>query len=449
MNRRQFLRCGALVATGGPLLPCVWRLRANESATREALLERAQDGIQRHRRSDLTVVAFGPDRAAMADVAVEVRQLRHEFRWGANLFGWARSGDPDMEAAYRSRFAALFNFATLGFYWEDYEPVEGQPRYAHTDEALEWCLAHGIACKGHPLVWANIPDPDWLPADPGAIRAASLGRVRDLVARYRGRIDLWDVVNEPSLLMWAETRLGAWAQSVGTYSFVRQHLEAAREANPQATLLINEVLTDYPVYSLLNGLREAGRLLFDGVGIQSHMHRGAWSLARLWALCDRFGELGVPLHFTELTVLSGVRLAGGGWTASTPEAEVDQARHVVDHYTLLFGHPVVQAVSWWDLSDRGAWKEAPAGLLRRDMSPKPAYDRLRELIHGTWWTGAQGPTDNDGRFVVRAFHGRHRITVRWPDGSTSCCEAECARGGRNVIEMSWSRRINDGNGGCR
>ena len=45
-------------------------------------------------------------------------------------------------------------------------------------------------------------------------------------------------------------------------------------------------------------------------------------------------------------------------------------------YTALFAHPAVQAITWWDFSDLGAWLGAPAGWLRRDMSPKPVYDRL-------------------------------------------------------------------------
>jgi GH35 family endo-1,4-beta-xylanase len=367
-------------------------------------------------------------------IAVEIHQLRHGFLWGGNLFGWAVPGAPEIEAAYRARFAELFNFATLDFYWHQYEPEQGRPRYARTDAAVDWCQANDIACKGHPLVWASIPDPTWLPKDAAAIREASLGRVREIVGRFRGKIDVWDVVNEPSLLLWANTRLGDWAQSVGTHSFVSQHLRAAREANPAGTLLLNEVLTAYPSYSLLDGLREEGKPLFNAVGLQSHMHRGPWPLDGMWTLCDRYGGLGVPLHFTEFTVLSAAGTEGR-WEAPTAESEQAQADHAARHYTLLFGHPAVAAVSWWDLSDRAAWKAAPAGLLRADMSPKPAYEQLHELIRKQWWTTAQGQTNSDGQFMCRAFHGRHRVTVCWPDGREAHRDIDCARGPKNVIEM--------------
>jgi endo-1,4-beta-xylanase len=433
MNRRRFLKSAGF-ATGASLLDAGWRAKAAEFEE-ETLLARAREGIDRHRQGELVVRVTGGDDRPLPGVAVTVRQLQHQFLWGSNLFGWALAGDPNAEAAYRQRFAELFNFATLAFYWHYYEPEAGQPRHAATEATLEWCETHDITCKGHPLVWANISDPGWLPTDAAGIREASLGRVRDIVGRFRGRINLWDVVNEASLLLWANTRLGAWAQAVGTQSFVRQHLRAAREANPAATLLLNEVLTPYPSYSLLDELREEGVPLFDAVGLQSHMHRGAWTLDRMWALCDRFGRLGVPLHFTEFTLLSGPGGSEGQWENPTAESERTQAELVTKHYTLLFGHPAVAAVSWWDLSDRGAWKAAPAGLLRADMSPKPAYERLQELIRRQWWTSTSGTTNAEGRFACRAFHGRHRLTVQWPDGRESHRDIHCARGGENEVVL--------------
>lgn len=392
----------------------------------DALLARAHSNIEQHRQSPLTILVTTDQNRPSVGVTIEIEQMRHSFLWGCNLFGWAIPGEPMLEAAYRKRFAALFNFATLGFYWNFYEPEQGRPRHALTDAVLRWCQTHDITCKGHPLAWANIADPSWLPTDAEGIHAASLGRVRDLVSRFRGRIDYWDVVNEPSLLLWASTKLGAWAQAVGTQSFVRQHLLAARAANPNATLLVNEVITPYPSYSLLKALREDDKPLFDAVGIQSHMHHpGPWPLGPMWELCERFAELDTPLHFTEFTILSAPITAQGP-VEPTAASERTQADQMVQRYTLLFGHPAVQAVTWWDLSDRGAWQSAPGGLLRADMSPKPAYEKMQELIRKQWWTSIQTTTDAQGQFTCRAFHGRHKITIRLPDGRAFSREMDCA-----------------------
>jgi endo-1,4-beta-xylanase len=154
----------------------------------------------------------------------------------------------------------------------------------------------------------------------------------------------------------------------------------------------------------------------DAIGIQSHMHDGPWPLPTLWQTAEDFAQFGRPLHFTEVTVLSGPARGddptkpSAGW-ATTPEGEAAQADYVEGFYTALFSHPAVRAITWWDLSDRGAWRNAPAGLIRKDMSPKPAYERLMKLIHSKWWTDARGETGPDGVFSARAFCGDYRVTV--------------------------------------
>ena len=87
-------------------------------------------------------------------------------------------------------------------------------------------------------------------------------------------------------------------------------------------------------------------------------------------MCQQFARFGVPLHFTETTILSGARKwdkpPGGPWP-STPEGEAYQARETARFYTMLFSHPAVQAITWWDFTDRQAWKGArPAFCGRHD-----------------------------------------------------------------------------------
>lgn len=69
---------------------------------------------------------------------------------------------------------------------------------------------------------------------------------------------------------------------------------------------------------------------------------------------------------------------------TTPEGEIRQAEETIQHYKTLFSHPLVEGITWWDISD-GGWLNAPAGLLRKDGSSKPAYDELMKLVKGEWW----------------------------------------------------------------
>jgi hypothetical protein len=132
----------------------------------------------------------------------------------------------------------------------------------------------------------------------------------------------------------------------------------------------------------------------------------------------------MPLHFTELTILSGRPKAtdDNEWHRrrddwpSTPEGEAAQLDYGSALYTLLFSHPAVEAITCWDFSDNGEWQGAPAGLVRADMSPKPLYDWLAEAFGERWTTRAKVTTDAEGRARVRAFFGEHDMTVRTSSG---------------------------------
>jgi hypothetical protein len=95
---------------------------------------------------------------------------------------------------------------------------------------------------------------------------------------------------------------------------------------------------------------------------------------------------------------------------TTPEGEERQAQEAIQHYKTLFAHPLVEGITWWDMSD-GGWLNAPAGLLRRNGSSKPAYDELLKLIKGEWWIGpTHFATDETGKIQFSGFLGDYELT---------------------------------------
>lgn len=379
----------------------------------------------------------------MPGAQVSIDQVRHDFLFGCNLFAFNHCPTPALEQAYRQRFAAIFNYATLGFYWASYEEVRGHPQYDYTDAVVAWAREHGIACKGHPLAWDHpASSPAWLPDDPKEIERLSTGRVRDIVSRFRGRIDRWDVVNEPTHLMQKvnKSKMADWAASLGQVPYVTEHLKVARAANPSATLLVNDYRLEPRYYEILDQLRQDGKLLFDAVGIQSHQHDGPWPLHKVWEICDTYAKLGLPIHFTETTLVSGPRKGPGeNWGATTPEGEARQAEQTARFYTTLFAHPAVQAITWWDFTDLNAWQGAAAGWVRADMSPKPVYERLLSLVKGDWQTKASGQTDAEGEFKTRAFFGDVRVTVKAPNGATMTKDCTWRRDDPNRFELRLAK----------
>ena len=328
--------------------------------------------------------------------------------------------------AYQQEFAALFNYATLPFYWGAFEYQQGKPDYARLQTMADWCVSHNITPKGHPLIWQQVW-PSWAPRGADSAIPLLKARVDDLIPRYKDTIRYWDVVNEANYAAEYDPANGEsmWVRRDGPLSVVGTALDWARNAGKELpyTFIYNDYNVDNPNVTLLTGLQKEGKLP-DAIGLQSHMHSGTWPLTKVWAVCQKFRKFGKPIHFTETTVISGPkRDADGGappatdWS-TTSDGEAAQAKYVAEFYTVLFSHPSVRAITWWDFSDLNSWMGAPSGLVRKDMSPKPAYTALMDLIHRQWWTTITAKTNSSGTIQRRVFYGDYTITVTNSKGTT-------------------------------
>lgn len=438
MNRRAFLRTGAGAAALVLSSPG-WLARAADEPSDADLLSECKVNIEKHRKTSFVISAHDASDSPLRGAELTVEQLSHHFRFGCNLFQLGRCANPEQEELYRHQFASVFNYCTLPFYWTSYEPERGHLDYTRTEEALAWAIPAGIECKGHPLVWDHpAGSPAWLPNDPAELAALVKDRVRNLVARFRHRIEIWDVVNEATHLPdhANNTTMAHWGAAIGSVRYTSEPLTVARQTNPEALLLINDYRTDEAYHKLLDHCRSEGELLCDAVGIQSHMHDGVWPLHKVWSICSTFNRLGRPLHFTETTILSGPRNGPGeNWADTNPHDEERQAEQTANFYTALFAQPSVQGLTWWDFSDYHAWQHAPAGWLRADMSPKPVYERLHALIKTQWWTNLSGRTNRHGQFTTRAFYGKYRVTVKRPGAAPLSQEFHLLPGVKHRLEL--------------
>ena len=79
-------------------------------------------------------------------------------------------------------------------------------------------------------------------------------------------------------------------------------------------------------------------------------------------------------------------------------------------YTVLFSHPLVEAITTWDFND-GCWLRAPSGFVHEDNSLKPSYEALKQLIHGDWETHQVLTADRDGRVSFTGFKGGYTVST--------------------------------------
>jgi len=388
------------------------------------------DPALQHRVRETTVTVRHADGSPAAGTEVAVEQLTHAFGLGNIGFDLVGMTDEQLDASELARqWLDVYNTATLPFYWGDFEPSEGAPRTDRLLHTARWLADRGVRVKGHPLVWHTLA-PTWLGDRPtDAVEAAVRGRIRRDVSGFADLVNSWDVINEVVIMPVfdneaalegdvgpnAITRL---CRDRGRIATVRMAFDEARRADPTATLLINDFDLSTAYECLIEGLLEAG-IGIDAIGLQSHMHQGYWGEERTQAVNERFARYGLPLHWTETTILSGELMPPevddlndhqpASWP-STPEGEERQADEIVRHYRTLAAHPAVDAVTYWGLTDAGMWLGAPGGLVRADGTPKPAYDALRRLVKEDWWVAPTTVrTDADGRLVVRGWAGDYRV----------------------------------------
>jgi GH35 family endo-1,4-beta-xylanase len=393
----------------------------------------------RHRRGSADITVRGADGHPLANTQVTIAQRKHKFLFGCIGFEFIElvNGEPSANGEDLEKMADLwfdlFNFATLPFYWGRFEPERGKPDTQRVLKTAKWFQDKGCLVKGHPLAWHTV-SADWLLGLSNAeIIEAQKARIRREVTDFKGVIDAWDVINEvvimpifdkyDGLTRRASTHdngITRISRELGRIGIIRMVFDEARAANPGATLLLNDFDMSAAYECLIEGCLEAG-IRIDALGLQSHMHQGYWGEEKTLATLERFARYGLPIHFTESTLLSGHLMPPEivdlndyqipEWP-STPEGEARQADEMVRHYRTLLTHPAVEAITYWGISDAGAWLGAPVGFVRADATPKPSYDALRGLVKGEWWLApTPSATDDAGRVTVSGFHGEYEIST--------------------------------------
>jgi endo-1,4-beta-xylanase len=380
---------------------------------------RIDRGIRTHRTRDFILRFVDSTGAPATGVAVEVEQIGHDFHFGANSFMLGGYDSAEKNARWEQAFAALFNLATVPFFWLDLEPNAGELRFSADsrpifrrpppDAVLDFCRRRQLTPKGHNLLWAKYM-PDWVPLEHVAMRDAIRRRFEQIAERYAGRVPIWDVVNE--VLQRKDGHMPA--------DYVAWAYKLAAELFPQARLFVNE---DTPTswaperareyVRHIQALRDGGARV-DGIGLQFHLFRALNELtddyvrsvqpSAMLEVLDRYHATGLPVHVSEVTIPS----------AGRDDGDAMQAAIVRGLYRTWFSHPAVEAIIWWNPADGKAWKDEGrllGGLLREDLSPKPAYEALQRLIHTEWTTRLPRRTLDQCEMRFTGFLGAYRITT--------------------------------------
>jgi GH35 family endo-1,4-beta-xylanase len=388
------------------------------------LLAETESRIRLNRTAPLTVEVRDAQGQAVSGAPVRVEQVRHRFFFGAGFDTQLlpRPNETDVDRRHREYFLRLFNYATVHLYWSGYEPQRGEYQDSARRQCVDWLKEQGLVARGHPIFWNHRAGvPPWVSAlDPAPDALTSLldTRLEQLSRTVLPSLHDVDVFNE--LTRWERFTnvFTRYVQAQGKMAVVVRYLKETKRLNSNLLTVVNDYDTTPDYARLLQNLIDAGAPV-DIIGQQSHMHGGSWPATQLWTILERLSAIHRPVLFTELSVLSGPSRQIDWKTESRildwntdPENERNQAQYLEQFYRLVYSHPNTIGIVLWNYSDRRAWLGAPVGLLRKDGTPKPSFERLDALINQTWRTRGEFATDAAGKLVVPgAYEGHYRVSV--------------------------------------
>jgi len=297
--------------------------------------------------------------------------------------------------------ASLLAQAGTGWAREDLQfhriaPAPGRYEWRYADAAIDALAGRGINVIG----LLNGPTPGWAaqgragdtfaPPDPAAFASFAAAAV----ARYRDRVRVWEIWNEPdNALYWQP------APDIGQYATLLKTTSAAiRAVDPTAQIMVAGIVSPEPAASWLAALADQGAWSsFDIVSIHPYTdplppERGQIDSAgfgSIRSLVDRLGRK--PIWATE----SGYSTGAGG-RGGVAFSEEDQASYLVRSMVLLRAAGA-EKVLWYSLKDAAGGQDY--GVFRGGNpldfgSPRPsfaAFTTLNQYVGGSASLGALSP----------------------------------------------------------
>lgn len=422
---------------------------------------RIKHGIETNRKGNAKIVFEGDTQNK--DITVEAELVNHEFKFGANIFMLDEFETQDKNEIYRKKFPELFNLATVPFYWSDLEPIEGKPRYEKNspkiyrrpapDLCVEYCKENNIEPKCHCLNYENF-SPNWLHnSTVDEVKRKLEKRFYEISQRYSKDILSFEVTNET---LQSSVRQGT--AFFNEDDFVEWSFKTADKYFPTNRLIIN----DYniwqpnlgqsnlfhkrvPYYMQIEKLLNSGISHIDSIGMQFHSFfsradeenfaKERYNPEYLFNMLDCYATLGLAEQITEMTIPA--------YSASEEDEQI-QSLLAQNVYKIFFSHPAMEAVIYWNIPD-GYAAFAPlgdmsagenmyyGGMLRHDLSEKPIFKDLKNLIRKEWHTHEVVKSCN-GAAEWRGFYGDYKLKI-YVDGKEIKKDFKLSKNAYNDIKI--------------
>lgn len=289
---------------------------------------------------------------------------------------------------------------------ENLHPSEDKYYFDKFDKFVNFCEDNGIAPRGHTLIWHS-QVPGWLFKDGNETASAELlleridEHVTTIVSRYKGRVKTWDVVNEVLADDYG-LRRSDWYKIVGDYDgdgdeydFIERAFYAARAADPDARLVINDYSIEsssnkvFTMYKAVKKMLEDG-VPIDGVGFQCHIGSGQdiEKMRENMHIIAKLRDINPDLmiEVTELDMGCWNEDENGNPQPLTKEQQKQFDQTYTDLFNMLMDlseEGILDSVVFWNIHDGVSWlngnhQNYPL-LIDRDLKLKDTFYNVCDL----------------------------------------------------------------------